>query len=73
MRALTVYRSKDGLWCAQITFPQWQAKAKYAKSQKETRDWLVQKQNTVRQGVWTDADSLTVEVFLNQYLSIKLL
>ena len=64
-----VYRRKDGLWCAQITLPNGKRKTKYAKSQKETRDWLVLQQNTVRQGVWTNADSLTVEVFLNQYLN----
>ena len=48
MRALYVYRRKDGLWCAQINLPNGKRKTKYAKSQKETRDWSVLHQNTVR-------------------------
>ena len=65
----SIYRRKDGLWCAQIILPNGKRKDKYAKSQKEVRDWLDSQKNSVHQGVWTDSDSLTVEVFLNHYLN----
>jgi integrase len=64
-----MYRRKDGLWCAQITLPSGKKKYKYAKTQKDARNWLDAQKNTIRQGVWTDSDSLTVEVFLNHYLN----
>ena len=35
----SIYRRTDGLWCAQITLPNGKRKTKYAKTQKETRDW----------------------------------
>lgn len=31
---------KDGLWTGEITLPDGKRKTKYAKSQKEDRDWL---------------------------------
>jgi len=64
----SLYKRKDGLWCAQITLPNGKRKTKYAKSQKEVREWLDAQKNTVHHGMWTDTDSLTVGVFLNRYL-----
>jgi|SRR5579859_607974 len=65
----TIYQRKDGLWLGQITFPDGKRKSKYAKTQKEARDWLHEQRQSVRTQSWTSDETLTVTEFLERYLT----
>lgn len=65
----SIFKRSDGLWTARITLPNGKRKTKYAKSQKEVRDWLVEMQNANRAGTWSDAQSVTFAEFMERYLS----
>ena len=63
----SIFRRKDGLWAAEVTLPSGKKMTKYSKVQKVVRDWLQEQQNGLRQGIWSDAESVTVQTFLERY------
>jgi integrase len=66
----TIYqRKKDGLWSAQVTLPDGKRKTKYAKTQKEARDWLHAQAGQIKAGIWTSSDTVKLQDFIDRYLA----
>jgi len=65
----SIFKRKDGLWCAQINLPTGKTKTKYSKVQKDVRDWLADMQTANRRGTWSDGETVTLGEFLERYLS----
>jgi integrase len=65
----TIYRRGDGLWSAQVTLPNGKRKTKYAKSQKEAREWLQAQTGQIKAGIWTSTDTVKLRDFIERYLS----
>ena len=63
----TIYQRKDGRWCTQISLPNGKRKTKYAKTQREVREWLLTQRHEVKRGDWVDDETLTVGDFLDRY------
>jgi integrase len=63
----TIYQNPSGLWVAQITLPSGKRKAKYSKTQKVVRDWLLNQRQSVQTGNWVEKDQITVDQFLDRY------
>jgi integrase len=55
-------------WVAQITLPNGQRKSKSSKVQKEVRDWLIDQQNKLRQGLYVADDQIKLGDFLDRYM-----
>lgn len=64
----TIYQRPDGLWTAQITLPDGKRKTKYGKTQKEVRIWLQTSLNQLKEGLWVNDDTLTVDGFFSRFL-----
>lgn len=62
------YRQPKGLWVAKLTLPNGKSKLKYAKQQKDVREWLVEQQNQLRQGLLPRNNKITVSEFFTNYL-----
>jgi hypothetical protein len=56
------------LWVAKFTLPNGKRKTKYAKTQKEAREWLQTSINQLRQGLLITDDKVTVSQFLDRYM-----
>jgi integrase len=56
------------LWIAQIYLPTGKKKVKYAKTQKEVRDWLTEQKKLIKDGTYLTDESHTVETFLSRYM-----
>ncbi len=59
----------NGYWVAQISLPNGKRKKKYAKNQKDAKDWLLGQRNAIRDAVWTDTDNLTVSTYIDRYMA----
>lgn len=63
------YREDKGLWCGQVTLPSGKRKTKYAKTQKEVKEWLLGQREAVRDQNWVETESLTLSAFLDRYMA----
>ncbi len=61
----TIYRRKDGLWSAQLTLPTGKRKTKYAKTQKEAKQWLLEQRKQLYDGTLSDDKKITFGEFLD--------
>jgi integrase len=66
----SLYRRKDGLWCAQISLDG-RRLTKYGKSQKECREWIKEMISKIDGGLTFEATQLTVERFFETWLNGK--
>lgn len=66
----TVYRRKDGRWCAQVSLSGRRI-TKYAKSQRECYNWIREITNKIQQGMTFDATQLTLDRFMHSWLDGK--
>ena len=66
----SLYRRKDGLWCAQISLGG-RRLTKYAKTQKECRDWIKETISKIDGGLTFEATQLTLERFFELWLNGK--
>jgi integrase len=66
----TVYQRPDGLWVAQITLPDKRRITKYAKSQREVRDWLFLKRKELAEGTFANDERMTVNVFIDKWFEL---
>jgi len=57
------------LWKARVTLPTGQRKTKYAKTQKEVKDWLLDIRKSIGDGYAPDADKMTLSAFLERYMA----
>ena len=62
----TIYQRLDSLWVAQITLPNGKRKTKYAKTQKEVKEWLLALRNQLREGFVAEKD-IRLNSFLDLY------
>ena len=58
---------EKSLWVAKLTLPDGKRKTKYSKTQREVKDWLLEKRKNLKDGLFLDAD-LSLNHFLNRYL-----
>ncbi len=65
----TIFQRKDGLWRAAIVLPDGQRRVKTSKSQQVVREWLHAQRQSVQDQVWTSNDKLTINEFLDRYLT----
>lgn len=66
----TVYKRKDGRWCAQVSLSGRRI-TKYAKTQRECHDWVREITNKIEHGMTFDATQLTLERFMQSWLTGK--
>jgi len=66
----TVYQRSDGLWVAQLTLPNHKRITKYAKSQREVRDWLFLKRKELAEGTYANDERMTVNVFIDKWFEL---
>lgn len=65
----TIYQRADGLWVAQITLPNGKRKAKYSKTQKVVKDWLLEQREAIKKGLWLDNTKITVSEFFDRFMN----
>ena len=63
----TIYRRKDGRWCAQV-LSQGKRVTFYAKKQRECRDWIKSTLATIDRGGSYESMRMTVEEYLERWL-----
>ena len=61
------YSNSHDLWMAQITLPNGKRQTKYAKTQKEAKDWLLAQRNALAEGLMVAKD-IRLDQFLDIYL-----
>jgi hypothetical protein len=66
----TVYKRKDWRWCAQVSL-NGRRITKYAKTQRECHDWVKQISNKIEHGMTFDATQLSLERFMQSWLTGK--
>ncbi len=66
----TVYKRKDGRWCAQVSLSGKRI-TKYAKTQRECHDWVREITNKIEHGMTFDATQLTLERYMQSWLTGK--
>ncbi len=66
----SLYHRKDGLWCAQISLGG-RRLTKYAKTQKECREWIKETISKIDGGLTFEATQLTLERFFELWLNGK--
>ena len=59
---------KKNLWVGKLLMPDGRRKTKYAKTQKEIKDWLLKERGKLREGIYIPDDKMTVESFMHRYL-----
>jgi integrase len=62
------YWEIKGLWVAKITLADGKRKTKYAKTQKEVREWLQTSLNQQRQGLLIEKDTITISEYINRFM-----
>lgn len=62
------YREDKNLWTAVLTLPDGKKRYKYARSQKEAREWLLQERKALQDGIVVDDQHLTVGQFIDRWL-----
>jgi len=68
----TLYRRKDGLWCAQISLDGHRL-TKYGKTQRECHDWIKQALAKIDSGLTYNGSHISLESFINSWLNGKTL
>jgi integrase len=63
----SIYKRKDGLWVAQI-YAQGTKLYRYARTQREARDWLQETRNQMQSGLNLSSAHITLNQFLQQWL-----
>ena len=63
------WMATKNLWVAQITLPSGKKKAKYSRTQKEVKDWLLEQRKAVKDQAWVDSKSITFGSYLERYMS----
>jgi integrase len=66
----TIYQRPDGLWAAQITLLDGKRKTKYGKTQREVKEWLLEKRKELAGGLLIDDKNVTAGEFLDKWLDI---
>ncbi len=66
----TLYRRKDGLWCAQVSLDG-RRLTKYARSQLECRDWIKEMLAKIESGLTYNGTQVTLGSFLTTWLNGK--
>jgi len=66
----SIYRRKDGLWCAQISL-EGRRLTKYGKSQVECRDWIKQTLARIDGGLTYEGTQITLSHFIEVWLNGK--
>lgn len=66
----TIYKRNDGRWCAQVSLSGKRI-TKYAKTRRECHDWVKQISNKIEHGLTFDATQLTLERFMQSWLTGK--
>ena len=66
----SIYRRKDGLWCAQVTL-EGRRLTKYGKTQKECRAWIKETLNKIDMGLTYEGSLMTLEKFVEMWLAGK--
>jgi len=66
----SIYHRKDGLWCAQVSL-EGRRLTKYAKSQKECREWIKELLAKIDSGLTFEGTQLTLERYLELWMSGK--
>lgn len=66
----TIYKRNDGRWCAQVSLSGRRI-TKYAKTQRECHDWVREITNKIEHGLTFDATILTLERFMQSWLTGK--
>jgi integrase len=65
--SLHYWEEKD-YWVGRLLMPDGKRKAKYNKSQKVVKDWLVNERKKLMDGIFTPDDKITLSSFLGRYL-----
>ncbi len=65
-----IYQRKDGRWCAQVSLSGRRI-TKYAKTQRECREWVKQTLDKIEYGLTFEGTQLTLEHFTESWLSGK--
>jgi integrase len=66
----TLYRRKDGLWCAQVSLDGHRL-TKYGKTQRECHDWIKEMLGKIDTGLTYESTHITLESFINTWLNGK--
>ena len=66
----TIYRRKDGLWCAQVSLDGHRL-TKYSKTQRECHDWIKTMLDKIDNGLTYGSVHITLESFINSWLNGK--
>lgn len=64
----SIFQRKDGRWVAAITLPNGKKKTKYAKTQREARQWLFDMRKAKEEGLLLDVKRITVGQFLDRWV-----
>jgi len=54
---------------ARITLPNGKRRAKYAKTQKEAKDWLMAQRQAVSEGMWVESEKATLGEYLDRWMA----
>jgi len=63
----SIYQRKDGLWVAQTPLPSGKRRYKYAKTQKEAKEWLQKEQRAIADGLIVVDEKVTLSDFLDRW------
>jgi integrase len=66
----TIYKRNDGRWCAQVSLGGRRI-TKYAKTQKECRDWVKQTLDKIEHGLTFEGTQISLERFMESWLDGK--
>jgi integrase len=66
----TIYKRNDGRWCAQVSLGGRRI-TKYAKTQKECRDWVKQTLDKIEHGLTFEGTQISLERFMESWLAGK--
>lgn len=62
------YWEEKKLWRARISLPNGKRRSKYAKTQKEVKEWLREQIDAVSKGIWVEKDNITLAEFIDKYM-----
>jgi integrase len=66
----TIYKRNDGRWCAQVSLSGRRI-TKYAKTQKDCRDWVKQTLDKIEHGLTFEGTQISLERFMESWLAGK--
>ncbi len=62
------FREDKKLWVGEITLPDGDKRTKYAKTQKEVKDWVFEQRTAQKKGEWATSNQITVGEFLDKWM-----